>query len=251
VPNTSNARVRLRIVDDGTPALNGLDASNAAFSIQRAAGDAEGPAVVAGSVECLPNPIVRGNPATISARVSDQLTGGGTVAAAEWSYGASPGAAGLGGAMSGAFGTTTVDVSAAISTAQFFTGARKLWVRARDAAGNWGAWSALPLFINGSDPVGVGEPVAISFLAQNAPNPFAARTTFQFGLARAGDAALDIFDTQGRLVRRLVRGAFPAGAHVATWDGADDSGAPVPPGIYSCRLVTPESRFQKRLVRVN
>jgi hypothetical protein len=251
VPNTANARVRLRITDDGTPALAGSDASNAAFTINRAGGDAEGPAVVAGSIESAPNPIFRGNPATISARVSDQLTGGGTVTAAQWSYGASPGAAGLGGAMSGAFGTTTVDVSAVISTAQFFTGTRKLWVRAQDAAGNWGAWSALQLLINGTDPVGVGDPVAIAFLAQNAPNPFAARTTFQFGLARAGDATLDIFDTQGRLVRRLVRGALTAGAHIAIWDGADDAGARVPAGVYSCRLVTAESRFQRRLVRVN
>lgn len=250
VPNTSNGLVRLRVVDDGAPALSGSDASNAAFVIHRTGGDAEGPAVVAGSIECAPNPIVRGNPATIGARVTDQLTGGGTVAAAEWSYGATPGAAGLGGAMSGAFGTTTVDVSAVISTAQFFTGARKLWVRAKDAAGNWGAWSALPLLINGTDPLAVGDPVAISFLAQNAPNPFAARTTFQFGLARAGDAALDIFDTQGRLVRRLMRGALSAGAHVAIWDGADDSGARVPPGVYSCRLVTSEARFERRLVRV-
>jgi flagellar hook assembly protein FlgD len=99
--------------------------------------------------------------------------------------------------------------------------------------------------------VAVDDPHAISFLAQNAPNPFAARTTFQFGLARAGDAELDIFDTQGRLVRRLVRGALPAGAHFATWDGADDSGARVPPGVYSCRLVTSASRFERRLVRVN
>ena len=251
VPNTSNARVRVRIVDDGAPALNGADASNAAFAIHRTGGDAEGPAVVAGSIECLPNPIVRGNPASIFARVSDQLTGGGTVAAAQWSYGDSPGSAGLGGAMSGAFGTMTVDVSAVISTAQFFTGPRKLWVRAQDAAGNWGAWSVLPLLINGTDPVAVGDPVPISFLAQNAPNPFAVRTTFQFGLARAGNAALDIFDTQGRLVRRLVRGELPAGAHIAIWDGADDSGTRVPPGVYSCRLVTPGSRFEKRLVRVN
>src|SRR5262249_49279347 len=160
------------------------------------------------------NPIVRGNPATLTARVSDQLTGGGVVTAAQWSYGASPGAAGLGGAMSGAFGTTTVDLSATISTAQFFTGTRKLWVRAKDAGGNWGPWSSLSLLVNGTDPVAVGDVPAASFLAQGAPNPFAARTAISFGLARAGDVSLDIFDTQGRLVRRLVRGALPAGSHV-------------------------------------
>ncbi|HEY2954369.1 MAG TPA: S8 family serine peptidase [Candidatus Eisenbacteria bacterium] len=250
VPNTADARVRVRIVDDGAPALRARDASDAAFSILRTGGDGAGPVVVAGSIECAPNPIVRGNPATLAARVSDQLTGSGTVAAAEWSYGETPGTTALGGAMSGAFGAVTVDVSAAISTNGFYTGTRKLWVRAQDAAGNWGPWSALSLLVNGTDPVGVEETAAISFLAQNAPNPFAARTTIRFGLARAGDAALDIFDTQGRRVRRLVRGALPAGPHVATWDGADDSGSAVAPGVYCCRLVAAGMRLERRLVRM-
>jgi len=247
VPNTTNGRVRVRIVDDGTPALNGMDGSDAAFSIQRAGGDSQGPVVIAGSIASTPNPIVRGNPATLAARVSDQLTGGGTVAAAEWSYGASPG---FGTAMTGAFGTTTVDVSATISTTTFLTGSRKLWVRARDAAGNWGAWSALSLLVNGTDPVAVGELPAAAYLAQSAPNPFEAGTTISFGLARAGDVSLDIFDTQGRLVRRLKHGALAAGNHIAAWDGADDSGAGVPPGVYSCRLVTPARSFERRIVRV-
>jgi flagellar hook assembly protein FlgD len=104
--------------------------------------------------------------------------------------------------------------------------------------------------VNGADPVGVGDAPVVSFLDQNAPNPFAARTTFQFGLARAGDARLDIFDAQGRHVRRLVRGVQSAGSHVATWDGADDSGAPVPPGIYLCRLATSAERFERRMVRM-
>ena len=135
-------------------------------------------------------------------------------------------------------------------TTTFLTGSRKLWVRARDAAGNWGAWSALSLLVNGTDPVAVGELPAAAYLAQSAPNPFEAGTTISFGLARAGDVSLDIFDTQGRLVRRLKHGALAAGNHIAAWDGADDSGAGVPPGVYSCRLVTPARSFERRIVRV-
>ena len=253
VANTLDGRVRVRVVDDGTPAFDAVDACDVDFTINRAGGDTEGPVVVAGSIECSPNPIFRGNPATLTARVSDQLTGGGTVTAAEWSYGDAPDPvhAAPGGAMSGAFGTNTVDVSAAISTDPFFTGTRKLWVRARDAAGNWGPWSALTLLINGTDPLAVPGPPAISFLAQNAPNPFAASTSFRFGLARAGQAALDVFDTQGRHVRRLVQGALPAGPHFATWDGLDDAGSRVPAGVYCCRLAFPGGGFERRLVRVN
>jgi ABC-type amino acid transport substrate-binding protein len=250
VPNTANGRVRVRVVDDGAPAFAARDESNAAFAINRLGADLEGPVVAAGSIESAPNPIVRGASATLTARVSDALTGAGTVAAAEWSYGDAPNSAAIGGAMSGSFGAQTVDVSAAIGTGSFLPGTRKLWVRAKDAAGNWGPWSSLSLQVNSTEIVAVPEPPAISFLAQNAPNPFGARTSIRFGLARAGEAALEIFDTQGRRVRRLVRGTLPAGAHVATWDGADDAGAAVPAGLYMCRLVLPGGGFERRLVRL-
>jgi hypothetical protein len=250
VPNTSSARVRIRITDDGAPALGASDASNAVFTVNRGGGDGQGPVVVAGSIGCTPNPIVRGNPATLTARVSDALTGGGTVSEAEWSYGDVPGAPGHGGAMSGSFGTSTVDVSAAINTDLYLPGMRRLWVRARDAAGNWGPWSALSIRINGTDPVGVGDEPTVSFLAQNAPNPFGARTSFRFGLASAGEVALEIYDTQGRRVRQLVQGTLVAGLHVASWDGADDRGVRVRPGVYYYRLITPGTRFEKRLVRL-
>jgi hypothetical protein len=239
----------VRITDDGTPALGATDRSAAVFTVNHSGGDSQGPVVLAGSIESAPNPIVRGNAATLAARVTDQLTGGGTVAAAEWSYGSAPGIAGLGGAMSGAFGATTVDVSATIATDFFFTGTRKLWVRARDAAGNWGAWSALTLLVNGTDPVAVRDRPAVTFLAQSVPNPSrSGRIAIRFGLALPGEVDLSIFDTQGRRVRRLAGGLLPAGDHLATWDGADDGGARVKPGVYYYRLITPAGRLQKRLV---
>jgi len=250
VPNTVNGLVRVRLVDDGTPALGASDQCNAAFTINRGAiGDAQGPVVVAGTIESAPNPIVRGNPATLTARVTDQFTGGGTVSAAEWSYGTVPRPPGMGHAMTGAFGTTTVDVSGALDTSPFFPGLRPLWIRARDAAGNWGAASALTVRVNGTDPVGVPERPAATFLGQNAPNPFFRGTTaIRFGLATPGAVELSIFDTQGRRVRQLVNGALPAGDHLATWNGADDGGARVKPGVYYYRLITPGGRFEKRLV---
>jgi hypothetical protein len=150
--------------------------------------------------------------------------------------------------MSGAFGSTTVDVSASIDTGPFFTGTRTLWVRARDAAGNWGPWAELSLLVNGTDPVDVPEPPPVSFLGQNAPNPFDQNTSFRFALARAGETALDVFDTQGRHVRHLVRGALPAGPHFASWDGTDDAGNRVAVGVYCCRLVVPSGTFERRVV---
>jgi hypothetical protein len=249
VPNTTRARVRVTILDDGTPAFHGADASNADFTLNRAGGDLEGPVVVPGSIAVNPNPVVRGTNATLSATVSDANTGGGTVSQAEWSFGPTPAPAGSGTAMNGSFGTTSVAVSLLLDTQYFTLGSQKLWVRARDTAGIWGVASALTAQVNGTGTTGVDGVPAVSFLAQNAPNPAAAgaRTTIRFGLARGGDIALDVFDTQGRRVRRLANGAFPAGVHQAAWDGRGDDGGRLGAGLYFYRLTTPEGRFEKRL----
>jgi flagellar hook assembly protein FlgD len=41
-----------------------------------------------------------------------------------------------------------------------------------------------------------------------------------------------VYDVSGRLVRRIDSGVYPAGHRVATWDGRDEHGRDVAPGIY-------------------
>ena len=43
---------------------------------------------------------------------------------------------------------------------------------------------------------------------------------------------LQVFDSQGNLVRQQIAGAQPPGALTLTWDGMDSSGAPVADGTY-------------------
>ncbi len=248
IPNTTAARVRIRLVDNGTPSLRAADASLANFTINVSGNDAAGPVVVAGSIAANPNPVVRGVNMTLSATVSDALTGGAAVDAAEWSFGPSPAPAGSGTAMTGAFGTASVAVSLVIDTQYFVLGNQKLWVRGHDAAGNWGPASMLQVQVNGTGTTAVGDGVpAVAFLGQNAPNPAAGPTTIAFGLPRGGAVTLEVFDPQGRMVRRLAEGEFQAGVHQARWDGRDQNGSRLGAGLYFYRLVTPDGSFQKRM----
>lgn len=73
-------------------------------------------------------------------------------------------------------------------------------------------------------------------LDRNRPNPFNPMTTVRFSLGRASFTSLRIFDVSGRLVRTLVAGDLPAGAHEVTWWGDDERGRPVASGVYLCRL---------------
>lgn len=72
------------------------------------------------------------------------------------------------------------------------------------------------------------------------PNPFRELTRIGFDLPRAGDVRLVVFDVGGRTVRELVRGNLEAGAHDAAWNGRDESGAPLPSGVYFYRLEAPD-----------
>ena len=43
-------------------------------------------------------------------------------------------------------------------------------------------------------------------------------------------------DTSGRVVRRLSGSNLSGSEPTASWDGLNDSGAPVPPGVYAVKL---------------
>jgi flagellar hook capping protein FlgD len=85
-------------------------------------------------------------------------------------------------------------------------------------------------------------------LYQNVPNPFHATTTIAYSLAAAGDVSMDVFDISGKRVRVLVRGVRGNGPQVATWDGRDDAGRRVTPGMYVVRLRTGDVQASRRLL---
>lgn len=127
--------------------------------------------------------------------------------------------------------------------------------RAHTSAGVWSAaYGADTLTVSGS-PVGVPEqPVAGSAAIEvfsPRPNPARGACDVRFALARGGVVSAGIFDAGGRLVRRLADAReFGAGAHSLHWDGRDDEGRPVPPGVLLVQVVAGPSRATRRFVVV-
>lgn len=64
---------------------------------------------------------------------------------------------------------------------------------------------------------------------------------------RTGDA-LEVFDAQGRVVRTLADGSFPAGFHSVVWDERDAFGTRVRPGVYFYRIVAGAFRAQRKMM---
>lgn len=68
------------------------------------------------------------------------------------------------------------------------------------------------------------------------PNPSRAPVRFEFRLAEAGEATLEVYDLAGRLVRELATGSRGAGRHAVVWDGRDARGRSVAGGVLFYRL---------------
>jgi hypothetical protein len=251
VPNSPSALVRVQVADDGSPSLSTSDVSDAVFTLNRAGGDVLGPVVTAGSIHCTPTPVDNQQPAALVATVTDAGSGNSNIDAAEWSFGEAPAAPGTGQPMSGSFTAPTATVSATLTTGSFSTGTHTLWVRAHDAAGNWGRPLGLSILVNGTQPLAVNDARVDFGLAQNAPNPVLISTLIRYSLPVRGDVDLSVFDVGGRRVRSLVSGSVAAGIHSAGWDRRDQNGRLVQPGVYYYRLAVAGRTFERRLVTLN
>jgi hypothetical protein len=82
-----------------------------------------------------------------------------------------------------------------------------------------------------------------------APNPFRDRTVVTFDLPREDRARVEVYSVTGQRLRTLLDGVRPAGRHQAWWDGADEGGRPVGPGVYFVRVAAGSGRTVRKLVR--
>jgi hypothetical protein len=96
-------------------------------------------------------------------------------------------------------------------------------IRYNDGSGHFGA-----------DPY-VGVPVNSKqtespFLAY--PNPFATEINFKFKIHKESFVELMLYNLEGKLVSCVLSKPMPGGSHTIEWKGTDQSGNPLPPGVY-------------------
>jgi hypothetical protein len=87
-------------------------------------------------------------------------------------------------------------------------------------------------------------------LAPDLSNPIRPGQSVRFSLARPGRTELEVFDAQGRLVRRLASGFMVAGDHAVIWDGDDETARPAPSGWYFWRLSCGDRTEARKLLLV-
>ncbi len=100
----------------------------------------------------------------------------------------------------------------------------------------------------------IGQPTRNQLL-QNYPNPFNPETWIPYQLSEASPVSVSIYDTTGKLVRKLSLGFQSAGFYnsrerAAYWDGRNALGERVASGVYFYQLTTPAFQQTRRLVIV-
>jgi len=94
------------------------------------------------------------------------------------------------------------------------------------------------------------SPNWVTSFAPPRPNPFASAVDLSFVLGNEASAKLDLFDVQGRRVRKLCDARYGIGAHTISWDGRDDGGLSVPSGIFFARFQAGDFVQVRKLVRL-
>jgi hypothetical protein len=94
-------------------------------------------------------------------------------------------------------------------------------------------------------------PVVRETLLPARPNPFGSQVSLSYSLAAPGRAELEIYDVAGRQVRRMGGDRMEAGEHRVDWDGRDQDGRSLQPGMYFYRLnVDGRTSEARRAVRL-
>jgi len=121
------------------------------------------------------------------------------------------------------------------------------WEDTRIEGQGYNIFARVDRFSTSVIPVGVPEKYV---LYPNYPNPFNPATTISYAVPQPAHVQVQIFDVNGRKVKRLVDQACNAGIHSVVWNGTDEADRKVSSGIYICRFSAGEVVLHRKLILV-
>lgn len=80
---------------------------------------------------------------------------------------------------------------------------------------------------------------------------FSRQVSISYGLPRAAEVKLEVYDASGKPVSTIEAGPRPAGYHTVIWDGVDSRGTEVPTGAYFVRLAADGLTRTGKLVKLD
>jgi hypothetical protein len=112
--------------------------------------------------------------------------------------------------------------------------------------------SGYALVVEGDIFINVGVPGLSAYpgfsIERSYPNPFHSQTTLEFSVIQPGRITIRVLDATGRDIRTLVDGHYNPGGHSIIWDGTDQSGKRLGPGVYFYSMESGYSKVVKRAI---
>ena len=68
------------------------------------------------------------------------------------------------------------------------------------------------------------------------PNPFRQSVDFSFRLNRESNVRIDVMDINGSVIKTVINGSYPEGLYNFTWQGDNEAGNRIKPGVYFYRV---------------
>ncbi len=105
-----------------------------------------------------------------------------------------------------------------------------------------------------NDPAAVaGVPIGLDPLAgalKALPNPTRGSADISFVLVAPGHVDIQVYDVLGTAVRTLARGLKSVGPQSVSWNGRNDRGDRVDPGVYFVKLMSGDRVRSTKVVRI-
>jgi hypothetical protein len=87
-------------------------------------------------------------------------------------------------------------------------------------------------------------------LLQSYPNPFKNVTSIRFEIPIPQTVVLSIYNNLGEKVKTLENKLFEAGSHSVSWNGSDDAGRKINPGLYICVMKSGNYVLHKKIILI-
>jgi hypothetical protein len=107
--------------------------------------------------------------------------------------------------------------------------------------------ASLEIQVDGSTTAVPADKTPHAFKIAPVTNPSRGGTAFTLDLLHDGNVNVELFSADGRRVKRVVDAWMPAGTHQLSWAATDDTGRPVPPGLYLVRARTSQGSALSRV----
>jgi Tol biopolymer transport system component len=120
--------------------------------------------------------------------------------------------------------------------------------------GRWVAYAGVSPILSMESYTTLGSDNKLSnpeiVFAQSFPNPFRESTVIRFEVNQPSWIEIQILNSNGALVNKLIAQQYDTGTYQVKWDGQDDRGIDLDSGMYTYYVISDQSRVSGKLIKI-